>query len=42
MLIFKRLRYGILREYSIPIIRMIVSATVVTANVGRLRREADE
>lgn len=42
MLIFQRLRYWIWGGYSIPIILMIVSATVVTINVGRVRQEADE
>jgi len=42
MFIFQRLRYWIWGGYSIPIILMIVSATVVTVNVGRVRQEAEE
>ncbi|WP_434222801.1 methyl-accepting chemotaxis protein [Limnospira platensis CENA597] len=42
MLMFKKLRYWVIGGYTIPIFLMIVSATVVSVNVGRVQIESQQ
>ncbi|EKD11732.1 methyl-accepting chemotaxis protein [Limnospira platensis] len=42
MLMFKKLRYWVIGGYTIPIFLMIVSATIVSVNVGRVQTEVEK